>query len=131
VFRDERGRELFDLPRAPRPDPDTPAPVRLLPDWDNLVIGHADRTRVIDDADRRAITTKNLGVRPVYLIDGRVAGSWSIARAKKAATLTVEPFAPLAAAARRDLEEEAAQVLAFAEPDAADRRIAFAKRGGR
>jgi hypothetical protein len=123
VFRDERGRELFDLPGAPRPDADTPAPVRFLPDFDNLVLGHDDRRRVIDDEHRKAIATANLQVKPTFLIDGRVAGSWKITRTAKAATLALTPFVAITKAARRALETEGDALLGFVEPDAAKRAI--------
>lgn len=83
VFKDERKRELFDLPDAPRPDADTPAPVRFVPDFDNLVLAHADRTRVIDDVHRPLVVTKNLLVRATFLVDGFVAGVWKTERKKK------------------------------------------------
>jgi hypothetical protein len=128
VLRGPDGRELFDLPRAPRPDEDTPAPVRFLPDWDNLILSHADRTRAIDDAHRKLISTGNLGLLSTFTVDGRVAGRWRIARARRTATLTLEPFAKLAPAVRRALEAEGADLLAFVEPDAETYDVAIAKR---
>ena len=92
VFADERGRELFDLPDAPRPGADVPAPVRFLPEFDNLVLAHDDRTRVIADEHRPLVTTKNLRVRATFLVDGVVAGAWTIAVKRGVATLTLEPF---------------------------------------
>ncbi|GIH15350.1 winged helix DNA-binding domain-containing protein [Rugosimonospora africana] len=77
-FRDASGRELFDLPDAPRPDPDTPAPVRFLPQWDNLLLSHADRTRVIAEEHRRRIVSP--ADTATFLIDGVARGSWSIDR---------------------------------------------------
>src|SRR5207344_2243009 len=89
-FRDERGTELFDLPDAPRPDPDTPAPPRFLPEFDNLLLSHADRTRVIAD-EHRALVSVNGSV----LVDGFAVGTWTVSREPKAgaATLLVRPFA--------------------------------------
>lgn len=84
AFRDERGRELLDLPGAPRPDPDTPAPVRFLPAFDNAILGYHDRGRIIDDAHRGLSVT---GAR-VVLVDGRVAATWSV----EADTVTVTPL---------------------------------------
>lgn len=119
TFADERGRELFDLPGAPRPGPDVAAPPRLLPEFDNLVLAHADRTRVIDDEHRPLLTkTGNLRIRPTYLVDGRVAGAWALAAKKRRATVTLEPFAKappkrvLAALAR-----EAESLARFVDPD--------------
>lgn len=110
------GRELFDLPGAPRPDGDVPAPVRFLPDFDTLVLGHADRSRIVADEHKGEVTTKNLRVRATYLVDGFVAGTWQIKRTAKKATLQLTPFVetPL-----ETLEEEGLAALAFAEPDAA------------
>lgn len=72
-FRDERGRELLDLPDAPRPDPDTPAPVRFLPAFDNAILGYDDRRRIVDDADRGL----SVAGERVVLLDGRVAATWT------------------------------------------------------
>jgi hypothetical protein len=119
TFRDERKRELFDLPKAPRPAEDVAAPVRLVPDWDNLLLGHQDRRRVIADDHRARISTRNLQVTACFLVDGSVAGSWSIARKGKAATLVLEPFVKITKTDQIALKEEAARLLAFAEPQAA------------
>ena len=118
TFRDERKRELFDLPDAPRPAEETPAPMRFVPGFDNLVLSHADRTRIIADEHRTRVTTKNLQVLPTFLVDGFVAGTWKTARGKKAATLTLSPFARLPAAAKAQLAEEAKALLRWLEPDA-------------
>ncbi|SNR54609.1 winged helix DNA-binding domain-containing protein [Actinomadura mexicana] len=74
AFRDERGRELLDLPDAPRPDPDTPAPVRFLPAFDNALLGYHDRSRVVDDAHRGL----SVAGERVVLVDGRVAATWGV-----------------------------------------------------
>ncbi|MER6945243.1 winged helix DNA-binding domain-containing protein [Nonomuraea sp. NPDC000554] len=117
---DEAGRELLDLPDAPRPDGDEPAPVRFLPDFDTLVLGHADRRRILADEHRGAVVTKNLRVRATYLVDGFVAGTWQIKRTAKKATLLLTPFTPVAP---DELEEEGMALLAFAEPDAPGRTL--------
>lgn len=119
TFSDERGRELFDLPGAPRPDPDTPAPVRFLPDFDSLLLAHDDRTRVIADPHRKAITTRNLRILATFLVDGVAAGTWRIARSAKQATLTISPFASLPRATKAPLLEEAEALLHFADEEAA------------
>ncbi len=117
VFRDERGRELFDLPDAPRPDPDTPAPPRFLYDFDNLLLSHADRARVIADEHRARLQTTN-GVLPAtFLLDGAVHGTWAIERGNDTALLTVQPFAPVPAEAIAALTEEGTRLLAFAAAD--------------
>ena len=127
VFADERGRELFDLPDAPRPDADVPAPARLLPEFDNLVLAHDDRSRVIADEHRPLVTTKNLRVKATFLVDGVVAGTWTVEVKRKVATLTLAPFAHARrSGASKELEAEADALLAFLEPDAKARDVAVA-----
>ena len=126
TFRDERGRELFDLPRAPRPSADTPAPVRFLPDYDSLLLAHDDRTRVIPREHGSRITTANLRVQPTFLVDGVVAGTWRIERAKASAVLLLDPFRPLSKPARAALVEEGTALVRFVESDA----VTFAVRMG-
>jgi hypothetical protein len=108
-FRDERGRELLDVPRAPLPDASTPAPVRFLPKWDNVLLGFADRTRVLPDEYRKTVIAKNGDVAQTFLVDGLVAGTWRAEKAK----VKLEPFAPLPRAARREAEDEAARLAGF------------------
>jgi hypothetical protein len=117
TFRDEHGTELFDLPSAPRPDGDVPAPVRLIAEFDNLVLSHADRSRVISAASFGRLSTSN-GIFPgSVLIDGFVAGMWRLARVKQAATLTIELFEP--AREHAQVRSEAERMLAFCAPEAA------------
>ena len=123
TFRDEPGRrELFDLPDAPRPDPSVAAPPRFLPEFDNLVLAHADRTRILADEHRGRVVTKNLRVHATFLLDGRVRGTWRIERKRGAATLSLEPFERIDAAA---LAGEGEALLRFVEPDAANYAIAI------
>lgn len=109
AFRDERGRELFDLPKAPRPAEDVIAPVRFLPDYDNLTLAYADRTRVIAGDHRKHMFTKNLGVLPAFLVDGMVSGTWKIERKK----LTLNPFVKLSRKVKAELDEEGERLLQF------------------
>ncbi|HEV7554170.1 MAG TPA: winged helix DNA-binding domain-containing protein, partial [Kofleriaceae bacterium] len=111
-------RELFDLRDAPRPEAKTTAPVRFLPDFDNLVLGHADRSRLIDDEHRGRVTTKNLQVRATVLVDGRVAGTWTVERKKATATIVIEPFGPIAKKHRAAIEQEGEALARFVEPEA-------------
>ena len=122
TFRGERGGEVFDLADAPRPDPDCPAPVRFLPEWDNAIVGRAD-ARLLAAAHRPKVFQPGLRVLATVLIDGCVGGTWKIERRTKAAALTVTPFARLAPSARRAIEAEGAALLEFAEPDAATKHV--------
>ena len=125
VFQDEEGRELFDLPRAPRPSAETPAPVRFIPEFDNLILSHADRTRIVDDAHRPALVSKNLHVAATFLVDGRVAGTWKLEKAKKSATLRMHPFAPLPPGVKNELTEEGGRLLEFVFPEAATWKVSI------
>ena len=108
-FRDEQGRELFDVPRAPLPDPATPSPVRFLPKWDNLLLAFADRTRVLPEPYRRVVIKSNGDVAQTFLVDGFVAGKWRVEDGR----VVAEPFEPLPAAARRAVADEAGRLEAF------------------
>src|SRR4029077_20965074 len=99
TFRDDRDRELLDLPRAPRPSADTPAPVRLLPKFDNVLIA---RQRVLPEAYRKLVVRKNADVLPTFTVDGYVAGVWRLEKRR----VVTEPVAPLPPAAARELEGE-------------------------
>jgi Winged helix DNA-binding domain len=109
-FRNESGRELLDLPRAPLPAADTPAPVRFLPKWDNTLLAHADRRRVLPEDVRKTVIQKNGDVTQTFLVDGMVAGSWA---ADKQGKVTLTPFAPLPRVARRAVDDEAARLAAW------------------
>ncbi|MFF2652270.1 winged helix DNA-binding domain-containing protein [Streptomyces sp. NPDC058045] len=124
VLRDEHGTELFDLPEAPRPAPDTEAPVRLLPEYDNLLLGHADRSRLVPEKYRGWNAVRN-GALPALMVDGFLAGVWKLAEKRGEAVITVEPFGDLDAGQRAAVTEEAARMLSvLAEPDA-DHRVEF------
>ncbi|WP_329131264.1 winged helix DNA-binding domain-containing protein [Streptomyces sp. NBC_00670] len=104
-FRDARGRELLDLPGAPRPDPDTPAPVRFLPAFDNAILGYQDRGRIVDDAH---LGLSVAGHRAV-LVDGRVAATWTVREER----LDVRPLRPLTAPEREAVTAEGRELAAF------------------
>jgi Winged helix DNA-binding domain len=114
TFRDEQGAELFDLPAAPRPGEEAPAPPRLVAEFDNLVLSHAERSRVISPGAAARISTVNGVIPATVLIDGFVAGMWRLDRGRDAATLTIELFGP--DAERDALSAEAGRVLAFGAP---------------
>ena len=101
--------------------------MRFIPEFDNLVLSHADRTRVLADEHRPRVVLKNLQVRATFLVDGFVAGTWKIERKKNAAALVVEPFRPLSRKIVAELEAEGDRVLAFTDDDAEMRDIRFAR----
>ncbi len=112
TFRTEAGKELFDVPDGPLPDPETPAPVRFMVEYDNALLGYADRSRVVDESHRRLTLMEN-GYVSCVLIDGFVRGIWRLTRERKAALLSIEPFGPLLPADRAELEEEGGRLLGF------------------
>jgi hypothetical protein len=121
TFRDEHGKELFDLPDAPRPDLDTPSPSRFLPEFDNLILSHADRTRIIANDYRKMFASKNGMVPATVLVDGFVQGTWKTERTRGKATLVIEPFQPLARKDRDTMAEEGERLVRFvAEPEGAE-----------
>ncbi|MEU4547284.1 winged helix DNA-binding domain-containing protein [Nonomuraea dietziae] len=122
VHADESGRELFDLPDAPAPQEDLPAPVRLLPEFDAPLLAYADRTRVMTDEVRRQVCV-GAGVAATVLVDGTVAATWTVSRTGDTATLTVHPLRHLPSSARHEIETESARLLAFIHPDAEEHRI--------
>lgn len=110
TFADEAGRELFDVPDGLLPDPATPAPPRFLPEFENALLGHEDRSRIIDDEHRRSVIE---GHR-FFTVDGFVAGRWRVEGKGAAATVVVEPTGRLARADRRAVDAEAERLQAFA-----------------
>jgi hypothetical protein len=108
-FAADDGRELLDLPRAPLAPADARAPVRLLPVWDELLLAHANRSRILPDEYRKTVIARNGDVAQTFLVDGFVAGTWAL----KGRRVTLTPFAPLPRTARRALEDEAARLAAF------------------
>jgi len=108
-FRDENGRELFDVAGAPLPDAATPAPVRFLPKWDNVLLAFADRTRVLPDEHRKTVIKMNGDVAQTFLVDGFVAGTWRVEDER----MVVEPFKTLSRAVKAEVEDEAARLRAW------------------
>jgi hypothetical protein len=118
-FRDEEGRELVDLPRAPLPDASTPAPIRFRPTWDATLLVTCRRARILPEEYRPLVfSTKTPHSVGTILVDGSVAGSWRVQRAGKTATLGYTIFEKIPAAADRELREEAAGLVRFVEPEA-------------
>ena len=124
TFRDEHGRELFDLPEAPRPDPDTPALPRFLPEYDNALLAHADRSRIVTAYRRPPVWVGTLGIGTA-LVDGFVRATWKITRQRDTATLIVTPFEHLPWPDAVALAEEGARLLTFAAGDAATHDVQF------
>jgi len=114
-FTDERKRTLLDLRGSPLPAAETPAPVRLLPMWDSLLLGHDDRSRVLPDHLRKIVIHKNGDVQRTFLVDGLVAGQWRLDLTAKSAALVLQPFAELGASTREELVAEAERLLAVPE----------------
>jgi hypothetical protein len=109
-YRDERGTELIDLPRAPLPDPATPAPVRFLPTWDATLLVHARRGQILPERFRPLVfNTKTPHSIPTFLVDGRVAGTWKHERGR----VLPEPFEPLPKRVQRQVAAEAERLAAF------------------
>jgi hypothetical protein len=125
TFRDEDGKELFDLPDAPRPDPDVPAPVRLLGEYDNVLLGHADRRRLIaEDFPWEAMLAPGRFVDNL-LVDGTLRATWWIERDGDRATLGIRPFRELSATERDEVAAEAERMVDFSAPDAGRREVRF------
>ena len=123
--RDDRGKELFDLPDAPRPDPETPAPPRLLAAFDSALLAYASgrRARILPDAHRDAVyERKNLRIRPTFLVDGRVAGTWSLEVRRREAVVTLVALERLSAAVRGELVHEAERLARALQPAVAAHR---------
>jgi len=119
-YRDERGRRLYDVPRGPLPPADTRAPVRFLPKWDSTLLAFEapERTRILPERYRKTVIRKNGDVLPTFLIDGFVAGSWSVKRTTKLAVLLLDAFEPVPRAWKRELVEEGERLLGLLEPEA-------------
>ncbi len=123
---DERGRELFDLPDAPRPDPDTPAPVRFLYDFDNLVLSHDDRTRFLDAEHRRLLWPGDNRVFGAVLVDGAVRGGWRLERDRDAARLVVQSLKRPTSKDTSALTAEGLRLLKFLAAGASGHDVHFA-----
>ena len=126
VYRDERRRELLDLPDAPVPDGDEPAPERFLPEYDNVLLSHQKRTRIVADEHRKRVYLPGLRVSPTFLVDGFVAGTWKVEKAKGTATLVLDPFAKLPKASRDALVDHGERLVRFVEPAAKSHAVTLA-----
>jgi Winged helix DNA-binding domain len=126
VFRDEGGRELFDIPEAPRPDPDTPAPPRFLYDFENMLLSYADRSRAIPPEVIRGVDTTTQEALSTFTLDGFVAGIWRVDRARAAASLVVTPIRPMSTLETSALTDEGQGLLGFLAADSTVREVRVA-----
>lgn len=125
TYRDDQGRVLYDLPDAGLPDPDTPAPARFVADFDNLVLSHADRSRILGEVAPGRVMTVNGIVRGTVLVDGFVGGTWKFERRRGEAAVLVEPFGRIGIADREALEAEGSRLLAATDPQASAHAVRF------
>jgi 8-oxo-dGTP pyrophosphatase MutT (NUDIX family) len=111
-FRAEDGAELLDLPRAPLPDPETPAPPRFLPPWDATLLAHARRAEILPEEHRaKVFNPKTPHTLTAFLVDGHASGTWKFERGR----VTLDPFGRIAKDARRELDQEAERLAEFAQ----------------
>jgi hypothetical protein len=129
TYKAEGRRELFDLPDMTLPSEETPAPVRFLPEFDNLLLSHSNRTRVVADEHRQRVYLPGLRVAPTFLADGFVAGVWKVEKSKNVGALVIEPFGKLAKRDRVELIEEGEQLIRFVEPKAKSFEVRFGATG--
>lgn len=129
TFLDEQGNELFDLPGAPLPDPETPVVPRFLPEYDNALLAHADHSRIIAERYRPLVWTKNGIIRATLLVDGFVRGLWRVERQGETATLVIALFEPLEQEEQVAVREEGARLLAFVAGDSAAHEIRMDEAG--
>ncbi|GIO57371.1 winged helix DNA-binding domain-containing protein [Paenibacillus cineris] len=125
TFLDEKGVLLYDLADAPLPAEDTPAPPRLLGEFDNMLLSFADRSRIMDERYRRRIFTVNGIIRAAVLVDGFVCGMWSLERNKQSAELVIKLFEPISDADQEALADEGRRLLDFAAADCPNREVRF------
>jgi hypothetical protein len=125
TYRDEAGRELFDVDDGVIADEDLPAPIRFLPQYDNVFLSHDDRSRILVGG----VKIEDLIWRGGVLIDGYVGAAWRIVREKKAATMTVTLYVPTTGQQRAEIEAEGHRLLAFLTPEAETRSMEMAEGG--
>ncbi len=117
TFRDEHGIELFDLPESPRPAADAAVPVRLLPDYDNILLGHADRTRIMAPGQHLGLFSSNGIMKGSVLVDGFVRASWKPIKEKTGTALLITPFdEPIRRQDQTPVTEEGLRLLALLAP---------------
>ncbi len=125
-FRGADGRTLLDLARAPRPAAETPAPARLLPVWDSLLLAHARRERVLGDGHRKLVIAKNGDVAPTFLVDGFVAGTWKVSPRAAPPALVLMPLVNISKRDRTAVVEEARHLLSWLRPEGSKGTVSWA-----
>ncbi len=125
IYRDDEGKELYDLNQRTLPAADLPVPVRFLPEFDNILLSHSHRRRIMAEKYKPLVFTSNGIIRSTFLIDGFVRGRWRVDRTRAGATLVVEPFEKLSSNGRSELAEEGERLLSFVAADAARRDLRF------
>lgn len=125
IYKNEDDKDLFDLAEMPILAENTPAPIRFIPEYDNVLIGHADRRRILADEDYKKVFLSAARVSSTILVDGFVAGTWKTESKKKTAKLLISPFKPLASEAKAALIEEGKKLLAFIEAEANEYSVEF------
>ena len=128
AFRSEDGRELLDLPDAPRPDPDTPAPVRFLPEYDNIALGHADRSQIVRSRPDYTAPAGRGGWRGSLLVDGFVSALWRLTVSGGVATLRIETYAGVPKREHGAIEAEGERLIAFLAPEAGECEVEIVPR---
>jgi hypothetical protein len=123
TFRDEQGRELFDLPDAPLPPADTPAPIRFLPEYENILLAYANLSRLLPDRWREKVFLSAGRVRATFLIDGFVAGVWWILKDGRQIRFRAEPFEDLSTEMNHALLDEGSRLLRWIEDQPEDRQV--------
>ena len=118
TFRDEQGRELFDLPDAPRPSEETPAPIRFLSMFDNLLLSYDNRQRILRETDRATVFTVNGLIQATLLIDGFVRGMWKVKQTRAMTTLLIQAFEPLSPQIRRAVLAEGERLMTWMQAEA-------------
>ena len=124
TFRDENGAVLYDVQDGPLPDESIPAPVRFLPEFDNVLLSYVSKDRIMAKQYYQHVFVGGGSVKPTFLVDGFVRGIWSITRKRDKATLTIKPFIPLAKSDHSAIVEEGTRLLSFAA-EAAQHDIRF------